>query len=406
MFTTAFSHILLQFLDESSFLWERYNFAVTAPHYDAEKLTELKERLEAQLDGLLSSEENGWVAVLERISDNPMPGDIFTSSWLAIESTDSNRLDTVLQTITKPNHAPELASALTWFSFDRARPFCERLLSSSSPLLQLAGLSTYAASRKNPNNYLGEALQNPDPLLRCCALKMIGELNLRDKLQIAKKHFSDEDPVCAFRAAWSASLLEDKSAIKTLLQFVDRIFSFADEAVMMAVRKAGSQNGPAIIHELTKMPDKLRWAVMGAGALGDVTNIPWLLDMMKQTGHSRVAGEAFSTITGFDIVNSHMDTDAPEDFEETPSDDLDDERVDLDADHFLPWPDVNKIRTWWEEHCSEFVPGSRYLCGKPINTEALYWIIRNGYQRQRYAASIELMALNPGIALPILETLN
>jgi uncharacterized protein (TIGR02270 family) len=224
---------------------------------------------------------------------------------------------------------------------------------------------------------------------------MIGELNLAEKLSIAKAHFCDEDPACAFRAAWIAALLGDKSAIQVLLQFVDNKFPFADEAAMVAIRKSGLYRGPAIIHDLTRSPDKMRWAIIGAGALGDVSNIPWLIDMMKKTTHSRAAGEAFSTITGLDIVRLHMDTDAPEDFEEILNDDPEDKRVDLDADYFLPWPDVNKISAWWNEHTSEFSPNTRYLCGKQIVLENLHDILNNGYQRQRYSATIELMALHP-----------
>lgn len=394
--TTAYSHILLQFLDESSFLWERYNAALTAPHYNSEKLADLKERLEAQLDGLRSCEEDGWEAVVERICDNPVTGEIFTASVLAIDAAETSRIETVLNSITKPKHALELASALTWFSFDKTKSFCKSFLESSSPLLQLAGLTAFATFRENPGKHLDAALNSPDPMILCCALKTIGELSLTEKLPIAKAHCSDENPVCAFRAAWSAALLGGKSAIQVLLQFVDKKFAFADEAVMVAIRKSGLNNGPAIIHDLTRSPDKMRWAIIGAGALGDVSNIPLLIDLMKQTTHSRIAGEAFSTITGLDIVRLHMDTDAPEDFEETPNDDPEDERVVLDADYFLPWPDVNKISAWWNEHAADFSPNIRYLCGKHIDNESMNEILTQGYQRQRYASAIEFMALQSG----------
>lgn len=399
---TAYSHILLQFLDEASFLWEHFNAALTAPHYNPEKLAELKERLEAQLDGLRSCDEDGWEAAAERICDKPVTGEFFTASVLAIDSAIPNRIDAVQNAIIKPSHALELASALTWFPFNKTRSLCDTFLESSLPLLQLAGLTAYASFRENSGKHLDAAFDSKDLFLRSCALKMIGELNLTDKLSIVKAHFNDEDTLCAFSAAWSAALMGDKTAIQALLHFTDTKFTFADEAVMVAIRKAGLQSGPSLVHELTKSPDKLRWAIIGAGALGDHSNIPWLIDMMKQTSSSRIAGEAFSTITGLDIVSLHMDTDAPEDFEETPNDNPIDERVDLDADYFLPWPDVNKISVWWNEHAADFTPNTRYLCGKPINKENLQHIVNNGYQRQRYAAAIELMMFQPGE--PLAET--
>ncbi|NLD92609.1 MAG: TIGR02270 family protein [Fibrobacter sp.] len=399
---TAYSHILLQFLDEASFLWERYNAALTAPHYNPVKLAELKERLEAQLDGLRSCEDDGWEALAKRICDKPVTGEIFTASVLAIDSADTNRIDTILNAIIKPDHALELASALSWFPFNKTRSLCDTFLESSSLLLQFAGLSAYAAFREPSPKHLYATLDSKDLLLRSCALKMIGELNLTDKLSIVKAHFSDENPLCAFRAAWSAALMGDKSALQVLLHFTDTKFNFADEAAMVAIRKAGLNNGPALVHELTKNPYKIRFAIIGAGALGDISNIPWLIDMMKQKPHSRIAGEAFSTITGLDIVNLHMDTDAPEDFEETPNDDPADKCVDLDADYFLPWPDLNKIKAWWNEHAVEFTPNTRYLCGKLICKADLTHLVNNGYQRQRYAAAIELMEFQAGE--PLVET--
>jgi uncharacterized protein (TIGR02270 family) len=400
--TTAYSNILLQFLDESSFLQEHYNAALTAPHYNPEKLAELKERLEAQLDGLRSCEEDGWEAVAERICDKPVTGEIFTASVLAIDSFVTNRIDTLQNAIIKPDHALELASALTWFPFNKTKSLCDSFLESSSPLLQLAGLTAYAAFRENPGKRLDAALDSKDLFVRSCALKMIGELTLADKLAIAKAHFGEEDPLCAFSAAWGAALLGDKMSIQVLLHYADTKFTFADEAAMVAIRKAGLHSGPSIVHELTKSPDKIRLAIIGAGSLGDISNIPFLFDMMKQTTCSRIAGEAFSIITGLDIVSLHMDTDAPGDFEETPNDNPDDERVDLDADYFLPWPDVSKISAWWNEHAAQFLPDTRYLCGNQINRENLTRIVHNGYQRQRYSAAIELTAFQPGE--PLVET--
>ena len=396
MSTSPFSHIHTQFLDTASFLWGIYESALTAPHYNADKIRELRERLDAQLDGLRSGEEDGWVAVLECIFEKPMAGELFVAAVLAIESNDGSRLDAVLQVITKPVHAFELTSALTWFSFDKTKALCDRLLASVSQLHQLAGLAAYAVFRQNPAQHLEAALNSPDTLLRCCALKMIGELNLPAKMSIAKAHFSDKDPACAFRAAWSAALLGDKTAIPILVHFVDKKFPFADEAAMVALRRAGLSGGTAIINDFAKSTDHIRWAIIGTGALGDVSRIPWLIEIMKEAKFSRVAGESFSMITGLDIAKLHMDTDAPEDFEETPNDDPKDEEVDLDADHFLPWPDVEKVGVWWKERVGEFTTGTRYLCGKLIDEENLQVVLESGYQRQRLAASVEILVFRPG----------
>jgi len=392
---TPFAHVLEQFIDESSFLWALYQSAQTAPNYNPEKRGSLKERLEAQLDGLRSCGEDGWNAVMERISEKPIPGELFSAAVLALDSSDDRRLDTVFDTIAKPDHARELSSAFTWFSFEKTKSFYDKCFESSLPLLRLAGLSACATFRHNPGIHLDNALNDSDPFLRCRALQMIGELNIKEKMPVAKEHFSDEDFACSFRAAWSAALSGEKTAIQLLLDHVTPGSIFADEAVIIAVRKAAADRRPAIIRKLCESADLKRWAIIGAGAQGDISRVPELLDNMQETEFCRAAGEAFSMITGVDIMRSNLDEDEPEDFDETPNDDPEDERVDLDADHFLPWPDPQKVKAWWEENAENFTSGIRYLCGKPITEEELRAVLINGYQRQRYAASIEHMQFKP-----------
>jgi hypothetical protein len=43
----------------------------------------------------------------------------------------------------------------------------------------------------------------------------------------------------------------------------------------------------------------------------------------------------------------------------------------------------------------QFKTGTRYLCGQPITESHLQHVLRYGYQRQRYAAALELAIMNP-----------
>jgi uncharacterized protein (TIGR02270 family) len=398
----SIEEVIFEHFNCSAFLWENWIAAHSYPHFLVKDFAKLEERLEARLDGLRSCEDDGWGLVQGRIADKPIAGEIFTAAVLAIESPDPRRLELVLQTVAKPAQARELASALAWFPFNKVQALCDRFLASPVTTLQLAGLSAYAHFRKAPGKRIDVALNSPDPFLRCRGLQAIGELSMASKLPVAKAHFHDEDPACGFRAAWSAALLGDQMGIQALLPFVNKKFSFADEAAAVAVRRAGLSAGPSIIDEFVKSPDLMRWAIIGVGALGDPSRIPWLFSHMGNPVFGRVSGEAFSMITGLAIAPSHMDTDAPEGVEETPNDNPDDEQVDLDADHFLPWPHVEKIKAWWEEHGGEFPAGNRYLAGKPIDVEGVMAVLSEGYQRQRYAAAIELMPLKPGE--PLVQT--
>jgi uncharacterized protein (TIGR02270 family) len=104
---------------------------------------------------------------------------------------------------------------------------------------------------------------------------------------------------------------------------------------------------------------------------------------------ARVAGEAFSTITGANLAEEKLEAlpPAPENEEEETA---------LDPDEFLPWPDPQRVFAWWEKNETRFEPGTRYLLGKPVTPEQLQWTLRHGNQKLRRGAALELAMLDPG----------
>jgi hypothetical protein len=60
---------------------------------------------------------------------------------------------------------------------------------------------------------------------------------------------------------------------------------------------------------------------------------------MKVLELARVAGDAFTMITGVDIAVDDLDADQPEGFEAGPTENPDDEDIPLDPGEHCPWPD-------------------------------------------------------------------
>jgi uncharacterized protein (TIGR02270 family) len=114
---------------------------------------------------------------------------------------------------------------------------------------------------------------------------------------------------------------------------------------------------------------------------------------------ARVAGEAFTLITGVDLSIAQLDGDPPERFESAPNDDPDDSDVEMDADEGLPWPDVNKVQAWWDANGHKFQPGTRYFMGAPVTRQHCIDVLKRGYQRQRILAAHYLCLLEPGTPL-------
>ncbi len=148
--------------------------------------------------------------------------------------------------------------------------------------------------------------------------------------------------------------------------------------------------------ELKISKDQLRLAVISAGAAGDPVNIPWLIEMMKVDELARVSGEAFTMLTGIYLAYDDLEKDKPEGFEAGPTENPEDENVEMDMDEDLPGPNPELISKRWDSIKSQYKNGTRYLLGKPITKEWMQQVLRTGRQRQRAAAALELTTFTPG----------
>jgi uncharacterized protein (TIGR02270 family) len=132
---------------------------------------------------------------------------------------------------------------------------------------------------------------------------------------------------------------------------------------------------------------------MAAGVSGDPYFIPHIIKAMEIVELARIAGEAFSMITGVDIAYEDLEGEWPEGFDAGPTENPEDEDVELDADEDLPWPDPELITQWWQTNKARFVKGARYLCGEPISQQQCINVLIQGFQRQRIAAALELVMM-------------
>ena len=76
--------------------------------------------------------------------------------------------------------------------------------------------------------------------------------------------------------------------------------------------------------------------MIGAGAIGDPAFIPWVIEQMTTPALARVAGESFTMITGVDIAYEDLEGERPDGFESGPTEDPEDENVEMDPDENFP----------------------------------------------------------------------
>jgi uncharacterized protein (TIGR02270 family) len=398
----ALSNILSQHAEGASFLWELRSGAVVAPHYNLADLAKLDQRVEANLDGLRTAGNAGWEVCREALSSG-QSGEVFAAAVLALGSGNKDRLETVFEAGTASQELSRgLISALGWLTFQQAVPPIQQLLASSSGASRRVGIAASAIHRKNPGAPLLDATRSADLPLKTRALRAMGELGLRDYLSELEPHLADADALTQFSAAWSLSLLSSDSrsanskALAILQSIAESSLPYREKALQAAIRRLDVFSAGAWQNKLAQDPNLIRLAVVAAGALGDPANIPWLIEQMKLPELARVGGEAFTMITGVDIAFQDLDCEKPKGFEAGPSGNPQDGNVEMEPDENLPWPNQRLIAKWWTEHHAEFQNGARYLAGKPISLNSCQQVLRDGRQRQRAAAALEIAMSQPG----------
>jgi uncharacterized protein (TIGR02270 family) len=378
-------------------LWQLRSIAVDAPNYSLTDLAELDERLDASLDALRTM---GPAAIrrCESALSLDSAGALFTAGLFSLEGRDGPRthnLCAVAEAI--PETREGLHDAFCWVSPEFLRGSVKALLDSSSLFERSVGIVASAAHRVNPGQHLVDGLNSPATDLLTATLRAVGELGVTDALDLLD---GLDDDGGRFWARWSAVLLGDRGrGLDALLAAGVEPGPHRPRAFQLALQATPRNDGHRLLQALARDSTQMRWLICGSGIVGDPAYVPWLIDHMATPEEARLAGEAFTLITGVDLPSSDLDTTRPEGFESGPNDDPKDSNVEMDPDAGLPWPDPKRIKAWWALNSSRFQSGSRSFMGAPVTRGHCLDILRNGYQRQRILAAVYLCLLTPGTSL-------
>lgn len=363
-------------------------------------LRRFDERLEAHLDGLTVAGEHAW-PLCEAALERPSAGAAFAAAIRAIEDNHAAHLGRLIALAgSVPAAHRGLLAAFGWLEPDVFSHMLPGFLGSASPLHRLIGIAACAMHHRDPDIAGLRPFEDDDPRVRARVWRAAGEAGKREWVSTAAAAIVDEDPACQFWSAWSAVLLGDKhSALAVIATIAAVPGPFRARAFQLVLQAKGAQGAHGWLAALANDPANLRWVIRGAGLAGDPTYVPWLMGHMADIKTTRLAGEAFSLITGLDLAWLDLEVKPPENFESGPNDDPNDPNVDMDEDDGLPWPDAAKIQAWWHANSQRFQPGTRYFMGEPLNRDNCVRVLKEGFQRQRIAAALYLSLLNPGTPL-------
>ncbi len=390
--------VVSQHVEEAAHLRLVRSVLVRAPHVGLLQLGRIDERIAAHLDGVRVAGEGGTGlarAALDRVD----VGSAFTVLVGAVEQRDMATISKVLSLRDAvPDVARAAASAVGWVSAADLRGLIKPWLDATDASLQWLALAACGLHRADPGAVLASLVGHADARVRLRALQAAGELgrvDLRDAC-VDTAAAPQTPPHDALLAARAALLLGDRAAAiarthtmalapsphQALAAWLTMLFGDADRA-------------RALVSALAKeaaVPSQRRLLIQASGWSGDPKVVPWLLQQMEDLKVSRLAGEAFSSITGADLAKQdleRMDTDELRKLAPSgPTDDPEDDDVALDDDESLPWPKVDAVRAWWSRESSRFTLGERHLLGGRMAPVHLLHVLDVGTQRVRAQAAV------------------
>jgi uncharacterized protein (TIGR02270 family) len=392
--------VLQQHADDAAAFYATRTLLVDAPHVKLHHLRRLDDRLVAHLDGLAVAGEDAW-PFCEAALELPSSGAVFTAAVCAINDKRNDRLDRLFALVAaQPEIRDGLVSAFGWAEGQELHGLVAELLGSMDPLRRYVGIAACALHRVDPGLIPARRYEDADTTVRARAWRTVGELGKRELANSAAAASVAEAPACRFWAARSAVLLGDRRvALETLATLVATPGPLRSQALQLAIQAMGISAGRDLLKLTGHDPAGVRDRILGTGLLGDPVSIPWLIDLMTDERLARLAGEAFTTLTGADLAALELERKPPESFESGPNDLPDDPDVGIDEDDGLPWPDQMRVQTWWHANSQRFTAGVRHFMGEPLERHICLRVLQGGYQRQRKAASLHLSLLNPGAPL-------
>jgi uncharacterized protein (TIGR02270 family) len=397
--STIIPDVVRQHSEDAAFAYDLRTSLIAAPHVRLRRLADFDERVAAHLDGLRVAGEHAW-QFCDAALEKPTVGASFVAVVLAVERRDKERLSRLLALAEAvPGARDGMLAALEWVDGESLQGIVVSLLNSSGPVSCALGIAACVAHRVNPGD-LGERSTGSHAQIRAASLRGIGELGMADLARISTTAMDDDDSECRFWASWSAVLLGLRESARAGLEVVAVSPGPRRAAALkLLLQTSDVREAHSILQELRAVADSQRWVVSGAGVAGNPAYVPWLLEQTNDDRLARLAGEAFSLITGADLEALRLERGVPQGFHVGPNDDPDDPNVDMDPDEGLPWPDPDKVKAWWEKNSSRFQPGTRYFMGAPVTREHCIEVLKNGYQRQRILAAHYLCLLEPGTPL-------
>jgi uncharacterized protein (TIGR02270 family) len=380
-------------LNEAAWLWGNWEKSLDSAIYAlGDVVVGPEERLLAHLDGLVL----GGQPVAQKLLVPALAGDdlggIAAAAWTLVQAEDADHQDTVVDALAAAEPPAQAAIGRALYLAPRAD--ISRLIPlfhDGAPHLRAMVLDIFGPREPDwVREHIDPAMRSGQPPLMAAGLRAIRNLRERTLLDwVAVASQSDDIEVRLESMRTGLSF-----AVKTAWNECRTFAGGSGEVSRLPLgllTTSPDPNDRAFVRAKAQEADAGLHALWALGFAGDADSADVLVQAMADAEKSRVAGEAFSAITGLSIAGEMAkpgETQGP-DVEEVGAEDP---PPAVRTEDSLPEPQVEKVKKWWEKERRRFVPGTRYCGGQARSPASLRTAFITGASWRREVVLIELVA--------------
>jgi uncharacterized protein (TIGR02270 family) len=364
--------IYQEHFSEAAWLWGQWSAALDSPLYSLDEVAAgLEERLLAHLDGLVL----GGLPVAEELLLPALAGEdlgeVAAAAWTLLQAEEADHQDAVIDRLAGAD--PPVQAAI-WRALSLSpRADISRLLPlwhEGSPATQAGVLDIFAPREPDwVRERLDPAFRSGDPQLVAAGLRVVRSSRNRDFLEHVRLALGHPHPEVQ-REAMTAGLALGLKETWALCRSLALGQGAACRLALGLLSVSPDVKDRAIVAQRLSDPEIREHAVWALGFCADVKAVDLLVQAMSDPTVAKLAGEAFTAVTGASITGDLARAGEPTSPEVEEVHDEDPAPAALPAD-LLREPHAENVAKWWSKARSKYHPVIRYLQGQPRTTDAL-----------------------------------
>jgi len=388
-----FSDIIKQQLKhDAPYAWFLLHQAKQSPLFRKKDIQRLEERLEAYVACfILSQKADDSLLPKLNLSDW---GAVYVAATVALSCEDDEAFALAVEGVKNQQQAEELRDALCKKSYSEIVDKLQHLIVHENPWVRVAGVEVLKELKiRLKPTLIRRLLEDKEAQVQEAILKLIGEHKLEVYAQEINLFLEHENEAIKYAATYAGCMLQIPKAYQTLQTFCFSQNPYLRKALVLLYAVVKEDKIYSVLQNVAKQMLSPRIKAYNLAVAGYPEAIPILIKEMEKMDHALYCGEAFSFITGVNLVEADLErADKINEEEELvlrKSGKTDEWTQSYEED--LPLPDVELVKAWWQNHQQSFTQGTRYLVGKIYTKENLEYIKETGNQSQQEVARLILL---------------